>query len=258
MDLTKFKEQAKTVKSNRKNTKNPHIGKLVVARINEENQILTGTKEVNDENSSATEHQTQENYLKKKDSAEKAHKKLDVTEKKMKPLNKEVERRKKKEEKEARKRAEEAARAEAKEIAEEEKRKEEEERARAAALAEAEEKKNNAGRKPIDKTPTWTRYYAMRRIPRSILDILKDRLTYDKNLEAFTATIKGTELFDELKDQYPNITNTTINTSFYRLKEAGWFKSVTSYSGPDSDRTVGMDPSLVMTPNELRILKQDH
>lgn len=120
------------------------------------------------------------------------------------------------------------------------------------------EKVETRGRKKIDKTPTWNRYYSMRRIPRAILDILKDRLTYDQHLDAFTVTIKGSELLEELQEQYPKITNTTINTSFYRLKDAGWFQEVSSYTGPDSDRTVRLDPTLIMTPSELRTLKQDH
>lgn len=120
------------------------------------------------------------------------------------------------------------------------------------------DKVETRGRKKVDKTPTWRRYYTMRRIPRAILDCFKDRLTYDPNLEGYTARIKSSELLEELKGQYPDITNTTINTSFYRLKDQGWFEDVASYSGPESDRWIEMDPSLVMTPSELRILKQDH
>jgi len=173
----------------------------------------------------------QAQHLTKKNPEEKAHKKLDKVERNIAPANKQLERHKKKQAKK-------------------------EEKAALLNSSVTTEKRENRGRRPVDKTPTWDRYYRMRRIPKSILDIVKDRLTYDDNIQAYTALIKSNELLEELSSQYKGVNNTTINTAFYRLKDAGWFEDVISYTGPESDRTVVMDPALIMTAEELETLKQ--
>ena len=111
-------------------------------------------------------------------------------------------------------------------------------------------------KKLSSKTPTWHKYYNMKRIPRFILDFVKERLAYDRDIELYTAVIKSNELLEKLSLEYKGVNNAMVNSAFYRLKDAGWFQGVVTYTGPESQRKVIMDPALIMTAEELEILEQ--